>query len=273
MAYSPYSGPQETTYLFIDGGCLRATLSKISERYAENAALTLDFDRFTQGYTKVFYYDALPARNDNETDEDYQIRIAEPLGLIEELRSLDRFHVYEGDVRRARSRRERPEQKKVDVMITVDMLTHSFKRNMNRATLLASDMDFVPLINALVQEGMFVSLYYPPGETHTDLIAAADGKIPLRVDSLYDSLTAASKELFAVPKPVTEPARGDFAPIEAEWQLANGNRLRIYRGHASFTAELKPQDAEMAIYLTHEREEVLLMFIKDIWQTSPPVPA
>ena len=35
-------------------------------------------------------------------------------------------------------------------MIAVDMLTHPFDRNMERATLLAGDLDFKPLLDALV---------------------------------------------------------------------------------------------------------------------------
>ncbi|MBD2254416.1 NYN domain-containing protein [Nostoc parmelioides] len=45
------------------------------------------------------------------------------------------------------------EQKEIDIMIAVDMLTHSFQKNMDEATLLAGDLDFKPLIDALVLNG------------------------------------------------------------------------------------------------------------------------
>lgn len=271
MASSPFLGAQEIRYLFIDGGCLRATLNDLSTRYVGGQPLVLDFDGFTQLYSKVFYYDALPARQGDEVNEAFEARVAPQLALHEELRAKDRFHVYEGDVRRARSRRERPEQKKVDVMIAVDMLTHSFKRNMHRATLLTSDLDFTPLISALVQEGMFVTLWYPPKDTHVDLIAAADGKIPLQIDSIYDHLTATSKELFSVPQSVTEPVRGDFAPTIIEWEEPSGHRLRIYEEYGGrFTAERKPLDKNIATYATHSDQNVLRMFINDTWQVAIP---
>lgn len=264
---------QEISYLFVDAGCLRATLKDISDRYVAGQPLSLDYEGFTRAYSKVFYYDALPAVKDDESREQYEARIAPQLSLLEDLRSRDRFHVYEGDVRRAKSRRDRPEQKKVDVMIAVDMLTHSFKRNMHRAILLTSDLDFTPLVNALVHEGMFVTLWYPPKDTHADLIAAADGKIPLRIDSVYDYLASDSKRLFSVPQSVTEPARGDFAPVRAEWLETNGSRVRICEEYGGrFTAELRAGDASLATYATHTDRGILELFIEDTWQVKAPVP-
>jgi hypothetical protein len=94
-----------------------------------------DYGRLTNTYSKVFYYDALPERKSDEDDQTYHTRIAPQRHLFDRLSNLDRFHVYEGDVRRSSSRRG-PEQKKIGVMIAVDMLTHSFRRNMHEATLL-----------------------------------------------------------------------------------------------------------------------------------------
>ena len=56
-----YSGPKEIKmikYLFIDGGCLRVCLERMSTTYAGGAALDLDYGTLTQHYSKVFYYDA-----------------------------------------------------------------------------------------------------------------------------------------------------------------------------------------------------------------------
>lgn len=74
MASSPIVSGNEVRYLFIDGGCLRAALQDIANRYANGHELTLDFEGFTQQYSKVFYYDAMPARLEDEDDEAYAKR-------------------------------------------------------------------------------------------------------------------------------------------------------------------------------------------------------
>lgn len=141
---------------------------------------------------------------------------------------------------------------------------------MHRATLLTSDSDFVPLIDALVKEGMFVTLWYPPRDTNIDLIAAADGKIPLRVDSVYDHLIPTDKELFQIPQVTTEPARGDFAPVLTEWVEVTGQRMRICEFAGRFTAELLDTDKSIGTYATHTDRALLENYIRDIWPVSVP---
>ena len=38
------------------------------------------------------------------------------------------------------------------------MLSHAHRKNMHKTTLLTGDLDFKPLVDALVQDGMFVTL-------------------------------------------------------------------------------------------------------------------
>lgn len=124
----------------------------------------------------MFYYDALPVREDGEAEKDHEMLVKPQKDMLDAVASVDRVHVYEGDARRRRKRGL--EQKKVDVMLTVDMLTHAFRKNMHQATLLTGDNDFKPLIDALVQDGLFVTLMYPPDETSRELMQAADARTP-----------------------------------------------------------------------------------------------
>jgi uncharacterized LabA/DUF88 family protein len=174
----PYMGPKEIKYLFIDGACLDRYLERIFNTYTVEEELALDYGAFTHEYTKVFYYNALPGRKNKEPDEAYFARRDKKREFLDRLSRLGRFHVNEGEVRRDDPKRGN-EQKTVDVMIAVHMMTHSFRRNMHQATLLSGDLDFKPLIDALVLEGMSVTLWYPEGSTAKELIAAADRSIPL----------------------------------------------------------------------------------------------
>ncbi|QCI92582.1 NYN domain-containing protein [Novosphingobium sp. EMRT-2] len=175
----------DTRYLFIDGGCLRATLKNISERYFGGNPIKIDYDRLRMGHAKAFYYDAIPAIKFGESDEDYLARTKERRDLHNHIASLDAYHVYEGD---SRVRRKQVQQKEVDVMIAVDMLTHTFRRNMQRATFIASDLDFKPLLDALVREGMFTHLMYPPEDTNSNLVNAADSRTPLHIAEIIQYL-------------------------------------------------------------------------------------
>jgi hypothetical protein len=110
-----YANPKDIRYLFIDDGCLRTCLERMSTTYSSGAPLDVDYGKLTRNWSKVFYYDALPGRKQKEDDEAYNLHTTPQRQLLDRLSSLDRFHVYEGDVRRSASRRG-SEQKKIDVM-------------------------------------------------------------------------------------------------------------------------------------------------------------
>lgn len=182
-----------TKYLFIDGNCLRVNFRAFVERYAPGTDLSLDWTRLSGGYKKAFYYDAIPVREEQEAEDSYQSRIANIVELHRHLSTIDGFRVYEGDARKRSGRGL--EQKKVDIMIAVDMLTHTIRGNMQEAGLLAGDLDFKPLLDALVNEGMFVSLIYPPRFINSELLAAADSRIPMSPSFWHFRLTEESRNL------------------------------------------------------------------------------
>jgi len=126
---SSYLGPTEIRYLFIDGGYLRAVVERFGQEYFNDPRVPIDYEAFTQGFTKVFYYDCLAPRKADESDADYVQRTAPQEAHFRKLRSLHGWHVVEGVVKDT-GRRAR--QKEVDIQIAVDMLTHSFRRNMHR---------------------------------------------------------------------------------------------------------------------------------------------
>jgi uncharacterized LabA/DUF88 family protein len=94
----------------------------------------------------------------------------------------------------SRRRRKVVEQKEVDILIAVDMLTHSFQRNMHEVAFLTSDLDFRPLIEAVIREGMYIQLWYPKGKTNEELIYAADSRKPLTVKDVFSWCTANFKK-------------------------------------------------------------------------------
>src|SRR5512139_158093 len=168
---SPYRGPVEVSYLFIDGAYLRGVLESIGEECYGNPLLPIDFAALAQGFTKVFYYDCLAGQKAQESDADYAVRVSAQEAHFRTLRSLRGWHVIEGVVKRTG---KRARQKEVDILIAVDMLTHTHRRNMHRVAFIAGDQDFRPLVEAVVREGMFIELWFEQSSASSELVYTAD---------------------------------------------------------------------------------------------------
>ena len=214
MGYSGSPG-SPIEYLFIDGASLSGYLRNLSEKYFDGQVFEIDLSRYNHSYLKIFYYDAFPTQEPKEPDDAYRSRSSPQEALFKRLRETDHVHVYEGDARRRR--RRGLEQKMVDVMLAVDMLTHSFRRNMQRATLLTGDQDFKPLLDALVLEGMLVTLLYPMGETNPELIAASDRRRAITLHDLSEMITRDSKARFNIPIIENQDPKVPFGETLHEW--------------------------------------------------------
>lgn len=167
MAWSSSANDRE--YLFIDGGCLRSSVRKISnDLFGDGDAYHPLVSALGNGFDKVFYYDAVSGKEHGEAQAVYEARVQPEHERFAEIQALDRVHVALGNIV-GQDRR----QKGVDVRLAVDMMTHAFRGNITKATLFAGDADFVPLLKALVAEGLHVTLWHPP-QANAELKGAAD---------------------------------------------------------------------------------------------------
>lgn len=172
--------PKEREYLFIDGGCLRSSVRAIcKDLFGDEHAYRPFLQGLAGSFDKVFYYDAVSGREHGEAQEDYAARVEPEHEKFAQLQGLDRVHVALGKIV-GKDRR----QKGVDVRLAVDMMTHAFRGKIARATLFAGDADFVPLLQALVSEGLHVTLWHP-SQANKDLKGAADSNraFSFRTDS------------------------------------------------------------------------------------------
>lgn len=258
-----------TQYLFIDGGCLRAVMKKISDRYFGGKLIKIDFNRLRGGHAKAFYYDAIPAVKEGENEIDYDERIKERQELHNHIASLNGYHVYEGD---SRIRRRQVQQKEVDVMIAVDMLTHTFRGNMDRATFIASDLDFKPLLDALVREGMFVHLMYPPADTNQNLVDAADSRQPLAIDTIHGYLEQATQKLISVPNRSMQ-SKSDFHPknpvfIQQHSTLGEITYFKSGKEHSVYWNS--PENIDCYLRVFCEDYEMLKKYSEDLYLVMLP---
>ncbi|GEM_PF-6640599 len=256
-----YQGPPEVHYLFIDGGALRGHLKNISEKWFGHADLRINFRAIAQGFTKTFYYDAVPVREEREAEDAYIERIKPNREVLDAASAVDGLHVYEGDARRQGRGRGRLVQKKVDVMLTVDMLTHAFHRNMHRATLLSGDNDFKPLIDGLVQHGMFVTLWYPVGGTSRELIQSADRRNALTMLHLHRLLTPESQPLFKIPSVRNLPPDRDPGLLKAKW-IDAGKEICAFVNNSEYTIT-QENNALNRLNISSDRYDLLRFFCRE----------
>ena len=185
---SSYKGPKEIKYLFIDGGYFRKVVEDFSRHFFDGKDL-MQFIKFEQlknahapSYTKVFYYDCPVPRKNGESEGKHTHRLAEQKNLFNSIRFLDGFHLFEGTTS---GKPGKSRQKQVDVKIAVDMLSHTYNGNMHQCTLMAGDLDFKPVVDALVMAGMYITLWYKQGSTSEELIYAADAKVELTCRNVH----------------------------------------------------------------------------------------
>jgi len=188
MLMGSSGAPASVSYLFVDAESLRQTLRKISGRVFGGVDLPIDWSKLRGMHRKVFYYDAIPVQQAGEDDVVYSNRIAPrraELSLIERQAS---YHVRSGDA--VYRKRRGNEQKMVDVQLAVDALLMASRGLFGSVTLITGDLDFKPLVSALVDMGVDVHLQYPAKETSDDLLAAADRAEPINLPLAVSWLAA-----------------------------------------------------------------------------------
>ncbi len=265
------NGLEKVKYLFIDGGALDSTLQQFSNELFDGLPIEIDYLSLARGFQKVFYYDSLPAQKNNEEYADYRERLKPTIKLFNHIRSLDRFHLYEGTAR-FRNRKRGQEQKQVDIMIAVDMLTHTFGGNMNEATLLTSDLDFKPLLDALVQQGMNVSLWFQKNRTNYELVDAADIKTPLTIHEVRRWFTRDFEQKIALPESIQVNEQFTLNWINLKEDVETDYfRLQLFKNRhtSSFLVLVWLENWKEPVAFKHHNLEQLKFYIHHLY--SPDV--
>ncbi|HNV47682.1 MAG TPA: NYN domain-containing protein, partial [Spirochaetota bacterium] len=124
---------------------------------------------------RCYFYYCPPWMSPEPTDSEKK-RMEEHVTFMEHIESLDRWSVRLGKLqRRWEGGRELYEQKRVDVLLSVDMVRHSAAGHIQHAIIIAGDSDFIPAIEATKESGATVTLWYgDPNTIHKDLIQVSD---------------------------------------------------------------------------------------------------
>ena len=128
--------------IFIDGGYLKAILKN-------NNNFSLDYFELSNKISKIinaerlrtYYYDCLPALI--EHNEKSKKLFQDKEKFLEKINSLPRFEIKLGKLQRIGNTFR---QKKIDVLMSLDIVDKCFEKQIQHAVLIAGDADFIPAI-------------------------------------------------------------------------------------------------------------------------------
>jgi uncharacterized LabA/DUF88 family protein len=161
--------------IFIDGAYLQYVLKE--EFHSPKIDFGLLSRKIASGkdLLRTYYYDCLPYQSQSPTVEERE-RFGRKQRFFAALEKNPRFQVRQGRVEfRGKDGEGKPifEQKRVDILMGVDLALLAAKHQISDAVIIAGDSDFMPAIDAAKAEGVVMHLYhgqYP----HRDLLTSCD---------------------------------------------------------------------------------------------------
>jgi uncharacterized LabA/DUF88 family protein len=158
--------------IFIDGGYC----AKVTEQHFGRPRI--DFQRLsdvlsgTAHRLRTYYYDCMPYQSNPPTLQEKEKYKAKAQFLHAVGRAVQRFQFRQGRLRKTGPTTF--EQKRIDVLLGVDMVRLCSKKQIQEVILIAGDADLVPAVEACKEEGAIVRLYYHPSAISDELLNVAD---------------------------------------------------------------------------------------------------
>jgi uncharacterized LabA/DUF88 family protein len=173
---------EEITYLFIDGGYFKATFREtVNKIFGTHYEIDYTVIKQQLRARRVFYYDCVDEyRKANESKEEFNKRIGQQKEYLDAIDSLEGFHVRRSYL----VSEKRKQQKEVDVLLAVDMMTNSFNHNISKAILISGDRDFKPVIESITRAGTYVEVMYRKKTGSKELGREADKVTLLDIELL-----------------------------------------------------------------------------------------
>ena len=163
--------------IFIDG----AYLDRV--RQDEFGGVRINFETFAatlaggHDLLRAYYYDC-PPYQDNPPTPDQRARTQNRRSFFVRLNRLPRFEVRLGRLERRLGPDGRPryEQKRVDILLGVDLVQLAAKQRIEQAILVTGDSDFIPAVAVAKSEGVLVRLFHGDN-CHSELWQEVDERV------------------------------------------------------------------------------------------------
>lgn len=175
---------QDNTGVFIDGGYL----SKVLKRFGYPKVDIQKLAKWACGGSnlfRVFYYDCLPWQPPVPTPES-QEEFGRKQSFLYSIGTIPRLTVRQGKLQfKGYDVDGKPilNQKRVDLMLGLDIATLIFNKRVERIALIAGDSDLLPAVVLAKEDSVLVTLVHGPvGTYHNELKNEADDPIELDSD-------------------------------------------------------------------------------------------
>lgn len=196
--------------IFIDGAYLI--------NFCRNAGVDIDHAKFEDhvmvpirrrmptDLLRAYYYHCAPWVSENPTDDE-AARLEHFKRFMAPIESIPRWEVRLGKLeKRWKDNRDVFEQKRVDVLLSVDLVRHAAAGHLQHAVLVAGDSDFIPAVEAAKKSGVTMSLWCGERNTvHDDLIVLAD-EVHLLDTKTLPTIPRRAKPTVRAKKPAPHPA-------------------------------------------------------------------
>jgi len=173
--------------VFIDGGYLDRELDnkRQGHRIDYNTLVTNIVEQAgtDRKIIRIYYYHCLPYQANPPTQEQKE-KFGRAQGFFRALQRTSRFEVRLGRLAFRGNRTDGTpiyEQKKVDLMLGLDLMSLAAKHIIDEVFIIAGDSDFVPAVNAVKKEGIIIYLVHGDSP-HDDLLDEVDERIPITQD-------------------------------------------------------------------------------------------
>ncbi|MGB7787293.1 NYN domain-containing protein [Methanoregula sp.] len=175
----------ERAVVLIDGGYLNKILPALLP------GRKIDYEKFSDMVCgncerlRTYYYNCMPYQSSPVTPEESE-KYSKMNQFIRRLEQLSRFQIKLGRLQKYYNETGDVvyKQKRMDVLLAVDMAQLSWSRNISTAILVAGDSDFVPVVQTAKDAGVLVKLYYSDIAVHDELLTSADDKIKITPEML-----------------------------------------------------------------------------------------
>jgi uncharacterized LabA/DUF88 family protein len=185
-----YDVSLDSTGVFIDGGYL----SKVLKEFGYPKVSFQKLAKWACGETKLyraFYYNCLPWQPPVPTPES-QEEFGKMQSFFYTIGKIPRLTVRQGKLQfKGYDANGKPilNQKRVDLMLGLDIATMVFHKRVDRIALVAGDSDLLPAVMLAKEDSVLVTLVHgPDGTYHNELRDAADDPIELDSDVIQTLL-------------------------------------------------------------------------------------
>jgi uncharacterized LabA/DUF88 family protein len=252
---------------FIDGGYLDNAIKESGIERVDYSLLSSMMSGDIQ-LLRSYYYHCLPYRPPKPTDKakllyDAKHRLFQAIELSSNyevrLGKLERIALPEGGFTYI--------QKRVDILLGVDLVMLASKRLITHANILAGDSDFIPAIEVAKNEGVVVRLYSLP-KTTSDLLVKVDTTIFLSKEFMAKvEMTAKHTEpiipidfplkeenVLSIETSFNQNTTQIAAPKESK-QAGNAKRSQGAKSTLNSKSQIKPSENQKSIPVNLQKED------------------